>query len=132
MSGYQFDLDSGNGYTGQLYEGQGRSIVTAPGTIAELLPGRQSACLGVITDTPAAFVKPHLGKDGEWQQVEIIARGNTLVHMINGHVISVTIDDNPDFRAFQGILSLQLEGNGQIWYRNVYVRPLDKAMEFPK
>lgn len=132
VSGYQFDLDSANGYTGQLYEGQGRSIVTAPGTIAELLPGRQSACLGVITDTPAAFVKPHLGKDGEWQQVQIIARGNTLVHMINGQVISVTIDDNPDFRAFQGILSLQLEGSGQIWYRNVYVKFLDKPMEFPK
>jgi hypothetical protein len=46
------------------------------------------------------------------------------VHIIIGKVVSVTIDDNPDFRAFQGILSLQLEGNGQIWYRNVYVKPL--------
>jgi hypothetical protein len=27
---------------------------------------------------------------------------------------------------------LQLEGSGQIWYRNVYVKPLDKPMEFPK
>ena len=132
VSGYQFDLDSGNGYTGQLYEGQGRSIVTAPGAISVLLPGRQSACLGIITDNPASLVKPHLGKDGNWNQVEIIARGNTLVHLINGHVISVTIDDNPDFRAFQGILSLQLEGTGQIWYRNVYVKPLEPAMVFPE
>ncbi len=69
-------------------------------------------------------MKPHKGVDGEWNQIQIIARGNTLVHMLNGKVISVTIDDNPDFRAFQGILSLQLEGSGQIWYRNVYVKPL--------
>ena len=71
-------------------------------------------------------MKPHRGLDGDWNQVEIIARGNTLVHMINGHVMSVTVDDNPEFRAHQGILSLQLEGNGQIWYRNVYVKSLDK------
>jgi hypothetical protein len=70
-------------------------------------------------------VKPHNGLQGEWQQVQIIARGNTLVHVLNGQVISVTIDDDPASRAPQGILSLQLEGNGQIWYRNIYVRHLD-------
>jgi hypothetical protein len=47
-------------------------------------------------------------------------------------VISVSVDDNPDFRAFQGILSLQLEGSGQIWYRNVFVKVQDKPLEFPK
>ena len=47
-------------------------------------------------------------------------------YMINGHVISVSVDDNPEFRAAQGILSLQLEGSGQVWYRNVYVKPLDR------
>jgi len=126
VSGYQFDLDSNNRYTGQLYEGQGRGIVTPPGAIVELLPARAVARVGTISDTPAALVKPHNGLDGEWNQVEIIARGNTLVHLINGKVISVTIDDDPEFRAPQGILSLQLEGNGQIWYRNVYLKALDK------
>jgi hypothetical protein len=124
VSGYQFDLDSANVYTGQLYEGQGRSIVTAPGTFARLTP-EGPVCIAVINENPVSAVKPHMGKDGEWNQVEIIARGNTLVHMINGHVMSVTIDDNPAFRAMNGILSLQLEGNGQIWYRNVYVKNLD-------
>ena len=124
VSGYQFDLDSSNGYTGQLYEGQGRGIVTPPGSVVQLRPGRTSARIGTVADNPASLVKPHKGVDGEWNQIQIIARGNTLVHMLNGKVISVTIDDNPDFRAFQGILSLQLEGSGQIWYRNVYVKPL--------
>jgi len=126
VSGYQFDLDSNNQYTGQLYEGQGRSIVNGPGTIAQLVQGKPPICIGVITDTPTALVKAHMGQDGEWNQVQIIARGNVLTHMINGRVISVTIDDNPAFRAAKGILSLQLEGSGQIWYRNVYLRLLDK------
>jgi len=124
VSGYQFDLDSGNRYTGQLYEGQGRGIQTAPGAIVQMLPERKSQQIGTVSDAPASIVKPHKGKDGEWQQVEIVARGNTLVHILNGKVISVTIDDNPEMRALQGILSLQLEGSGQIWYRNVYVKLL--------
>jgi len=132
VSGYQCDMDSNNQYTGMLYEGQGRGIVMSPGLIVELLPDRTTARIGTITDTPAALLKPHQGLAGEWQQFQIIARGNTLIHMVNGKVISVIVDDNPTFRAFQGILSLQLEGSGQIWYRNVYVKPLDKPMEFPK
>jgi hypothetical protein len=92
-----------------------------------------SARIGTITETPASLVKPHTGVDGEWNQLEIIARGNTLVHMINGKVISVTVDDNPDFRAFQGILFASAgRQRRQIWYRNVYVKPLDKPMEFPR
>lgn len=123
VSGYQFDLDSNNRFTGQLYEGQGRGIVNPPGGFVELVQGSQNR-MGVVNPNPAGAVKPHNGLAGEWQQVQIIARGNTLVHILNGQVVTVTIDDSPTERALQGILSLQLEGNGQIWYRNVYVKPL--------
>ena len=41
-----------------------------------------------------------------------------------GQVITVSIDEDAASRAPQGILSLQLEGSGQIWYRNVYVKLL--------
>jgi hypothetical protein len=132
VSGYQFDMDSANQYTGQLYEGQGRNIITSPGTIGMLLPGACKILLGTINPDPKSAVKPHQGLDGEWQQIEIIARGNTLVHIINGQVMSVTIDDDPSARAPQGILSLQLEGSGQIWYRNVYLKAIDKPLEFPR
>ena len=80
--------------------------------------------MGTTTPSPAAAVKPHLGVDGEWQQVEIIARGTTLIHILNGQVITVSVDEDGANRAPQGILSLQLEGSGQIWYRNVYVKHL--------
>jgi hypothetical protein len=132
VSGYQFDLDSDNRYTGQLYEGQGRGIVNPPGGMVLLMPSGQNSRLGTVLENPLSAVKPHKGVEGEWQQVEIIARGNTLVHILNGHVVTVSIDDDPAARAYQGILSLQLEGSGQIWYRNVYLRPLDKPMEFPR
>jgi hypothetical protein len=125
VSGYQFDLDSENRYTGQLYEGQGRGIVNPPGGIVELSMGQQNR-IGTVNPTPAAAIKPHNGLQGDWQQAQIIARGNTLVHVLNGQVITVSLDDDPASRAPQGIMSLQLEGSGQVWYRNVCVKSLTK------
>jgi len=125
VSGYQFDLDSDNQYTGQLYEGQGRNIITAPGTIGMLLPGNCKILLGKLPGDAKAAIKAHRGLDGDWQQVEIIVRGHTMIHILNGQVMSVTVDDDPVARAPQGILSLQLEGSGQIWYRNVYLKRQD-------
>ena len=132
VSGYQFDMDSSNQYTGQLYEGQGRNIITAPGTIGMLLPGNCKILLGKMAGDAKAAIKPHQGLDGEWQQIEIIVRGNTMIHIINGQVMSITVDDDPVARAPQGILSLQLEGSGQIWYRNVYLKQQDKSLDFPR
>ena len=126
VSGYQFDLDSDNRYTGQLYEGQGRGIVNPPGGFVELLPGGNAVRIGSVSANPIAAIKPHRGLEGEWQQAEVIARGNTLVHLLNGQVMSVTVDDDPAARAPQGILSLQLEGSGQIWYRNVYLKAFEQ------
>jgi hypothetical protein len=132
VSGYQFDMDSANQYTGQLYEGQGRNIITSRGTIGMLLPGNCKILLGKLPGDATAAIKPHQGLAGEWQQIEIIARGNTLIHIINGQVMSITVDDDPVARAPQGILSLQLEGSGQIWYRNVYLKQQDKPLDFPR
>ena len=123
VSGYQFDLDSENRFTGQLYEGQGRGIVNPPGGIVELVTGRQNR-IGTVNANPKAAIKPHNGLQGDWQQVQIVARGNTLAHVLNGQVVAVSVDDDPTSRAPQGILSLQLEGSGQVWYRNVYVKNL--------
>jgi len=132
VSGYQFDMDSNNQYTGGLYEGQGRNIITAPGNVGLLLPGNCKVLLGKVSGDAKAAIKPHQGLAGEWQQIELIARGNTLIHIMNGQVMSITVDDDPAARAPMGILPLQLEGNGQIWYRNVYLKQQDKSLDFPK
>src|SRR4029079_12854004 len=79
VSGYQFDMDSQNRYTGMLYEGQGRGIVMSPGAMVELLPNRVTARLGTVAETPVDLIKPHQGLAGEWQQIKIIERGNKLI-----------------------------------------------------
>jgi hypothetical protein len=125
VSGYQYDMSSDNRYTGQLYEGQGRGIVNPPGGFVMLLPNRVSSRIATVIADPASAVKTHNGLEGEWNQLEVIARGNTLIHLCNGQVITITVDESPADRALQGIMSLQLEGSGQIWYRNVYAKALE-------
>jgi 3-keto-disaccharide hydrolase len=125
VSGYQFDMSSANNYTGQLYEGQGRGIVNTPGCFVIMGPNNVNLQMGTVNKDPASAAHAYNGIDGEWNQLEIIAIDNTLIHMMNGQVITVTVDNDPTKRASRGVLSLQLEGSGQIWYRNVYVKPLD-------
>ena len=119
VSGYQLDITPAFGGVGSLYEGQGRGVAVNAGEIVQFFPGNIKFVIGRTVENPAQYNKPQ----GEWNQLEVIARGNTLIHMVNGHVVAVTIDDDPVRRALQGMLSLQCEG-GEIWYRNVYLKQL--------
>jgi hypothetical protein len=124
MSGYQMDFDFANRYTGQLYEpGSPRGIVAWRGQVVATEPGKKPTLLSTLgsPDELKAFIKP-----GEWNQVEIIADGNTLVHIINGHVMSVLIDTDPQFSALKGLIALEIEGGGtlKISPRNIWLKPL--------
>jgi hypothetical protein len=126
VSGYQFDVTGNN--MGSLYEGQGRGVIVNAGEIVQLFPAGLKFVIGRTADNPGQYTHPNMGLEGEWNQIEIIARGNALVHILNGHAITVTTDDDPMRRAFQGILSLQCEG-GAIWYRNVYLKHLEPIVK---
>ena len=124
MTGYQMDFDFGNRYTGQLYEqGSPRGIVAWRGQVVATEPGKKPTLLSTLgsSDDLKAFIKP-----GEWNQVEIIADGNTLVHVINGHVMSVLVDTDPQFSAAKGLIALEIEGGGtvKISHRNIWLKPL--------
>ena len=65
---------------------------------------------------------------GDWNQMHVIARGNMMIHMINGHVMSIFIDDDPTMAVAQGVIGLQIEGGGNVkvsfrnlWLKNLYV-----------
>ena len=124
MSGYQMDFDFGNRYTGQIYEqGSPRGIIAWRGQVVATEPGKKPTLLSTLgsSDDLKAFIKP-----GEWNQVEIIADGNTLVHIINGHVMSVLVDTDPQFSAAKGLIALEIEGGGtvKISHRNIWLKPL--------
>jgi hypothetical protein len=124
MKGYQADMDGANNYTGMVYEERGRGFLAPRGTFNRLAEGRVSKQIATVGEADAlkAFIKT----GAEWNQIHVIARGNTLVHVINGHVMAVFVDEEPQGRAMEGLLGLQLHV-GQAMkneFRNVLFKKL--------
>ena len=119
VSGYQYDLNWANTFTGQVVDA-GRGIVAHPGEIVQLIPEGRHVIIGQPGDTPVqSFVK-----QGDWNQIHLIANGNTLIHIMNGHLMSMAFDyDTARFRP-EGITAFQIAGTGQVYFKNIWVKKL--------
>lgn len=124
MKGYQADMDGQNMFTGMLYEERGRGFLAPRGQFNRMIEGRKSKQIGVLGESDAlkAFIKT----GAEWNHIHIIARGNTFIHVINGHVFAMFIDDDPQGRAAEGLLGLQLHMGKPMKneFRNIYYKKL--------
>ncbi len=124
VSGYQADFDFANKYTGQLYEQDSpRGIIAWRSQVVATEPGKKPTLLATLgsSDDLKSAIKP-----GQWNQVEIIADGNTLTHIINGHVMSVLVDTDPQFSRAKGIIAFEIEGPGRvkILHRKIWLKTL--------
>ena len=124
LRGYQADFDFGNKYTGQLYEQDSpRGIIAWRAEAVATEPGKKPTLLASLgsSDDMKKVIKP-----GEWNQVEIIADGNTLVHIVNGHLMSMLVDTDPKYLQTKGLIALEIEGPGnvKISHRNIWLKQL--------
>ena len=129
--GYQADFDFTNVQTGALIEccsGPRRGPRPRPFRAAMGSAVRTAA---TADGTPATIGslgnRDGLGRDinaGGWYQLHIIARGHTLAYIINGQLMSVVIDDDPERFLARGRLAIQLEGSGarRVAYRNMWLK----------
>jgi hypothetical protein len=124
VSGYQADFDYDNKYTGQLYEQESpRGIIAWRGQVVATEPRKKPTLLATLgsSDELKSVIKP-----GEWNQVEIIADGNTLTHIINGRIMSVLVDTDPEHSRAKGVIAFEIEGPGKvkISHRNIWLKTL--------
>ena len=124
VSGYQADFDFANKYTGQLYEQESpRGIIAWRGQVVATEPGKKPTLLATLgsSDDLKSVIKPE-----EWNQVEIIADGNMLTYIINGRIMSVLVDTDPEFTRAKGIIAFEIEGPGtvKISHRNIWLKAL--------
>ena len=98
------DLDFNNQYPGQLYEEGGRGFLAERGTITYV---SRDGTKGRIGSLESADVLKALFKPGDWNQFHLIARGNTLIHIVNGHVTAVCVDDDVKGRSMAGLIGFQ-------------------------
>jgi 3-keto-disaccharide hydrolase len=116
MRGYQADIDGRNAYTGQNYEEKGRLFLALRGQTTHVLSGQKPIVLASLGDSKelASFI----GND--WNSYHLIIRGNTLIHILNGHLMSVVIDDDAPNRTFEGLIGVQVHVGPpmKVEYRN--------------
>jgi hypothetical protein len=105
MKGYQADIDGQQDYTGQNYEERGRGFLALRGQISYVPDGGTVGSIGTTGD--AAQLRTFI-KDTDWNELWIVARGNTLIQIINGHVMSIVIDDDKANRKMAGEIGIQL------------------------
>jgi len=123
MRGYQADIDAGNTYTGQVYEERGRGFLAMRGQFVRMAEGGKPKLIGSLGESEA--LKGHIKVD-DWNQFHIIARGNVIVQVLNGHVMSAVVDDDPQGRAAEGLLGMQLHAGPpmKVEFRNILLRKL--------
>lgn len=122
MRGYQCDIDGKNRYSGNNYEEKGRLFLASRGQLTHVVGTRKPVVLASLGDPSdlAGFVTQ------DFNRVHLIARGNMLVHAINEHVMTITIDDDPAGRALEGLLGVQVHVGPpmKVEYRNWRLKTL--------
>ena len=122
MKGYQADIDFQNVYTGQLYEERGRGFLALRGQVTHL----QSSKKALIANLRSGDDLKGLIKAGDWNQFHIIARGNILTHVLNGHLMAEAIDDDAANRALGGLIGFQMHVGPpmKVEFRNIWLKNL--------
>ncbi len=133
VTGYQFDLDgenrNANGlrYTGQNYEEGGRTFLALRSQITRVPPGFPKVSPQIIGSVGDDKDLQSVIKNGDWNQIHIIARGNVVTHMLNGRVMSITVDEDPVGRRLSGLIGVQVHQGPpmKIEYKNFLLKNLD-------
>jgi 3-keto-disaccharide hydrolase len=124
MKGYQADIDFANQFTGQLYEERGRGFLALRGQAVFVPDGGRPKVIGNLQQS--ADELKALIKTNDWNQVHLIARGNTIIQILNGAVTSIVVDDDTKNRALSGLLGFQMHVGApmKVEFRNIWLKKL--------
>jgi hypothetical protein len=106
LKGYQADIDFNNQFTGMIYEERGRGIIMMRGQGVYLGADGSKRVIANLQRNPdelKALIKP-----GDWNHIHIIARGNTIMNIVNGELMALLVDDDAKARAMKGLVGLQI------------------------
>ena len=113
MRGYQADIDGKNAYTGQNYGEKGRLFLATRGQITHVTGTRKPQIIATFADRKEFIT-------ADWNTYHLIARGNVLTHILNGHLMCQVIDDDPVGRKMEGLIGVQVHVGPpmKVEYRN--------------
>jgi hypothetical protein len=122
VTGYGLDFDYGLDNDGNVQDTtRGEPQIGWRGHVVRMAPGARPRVVAAVGDRDALRIAV---RQGDWNRLHIIARGNTLTHIVNGQLMAVVIDDDPAARKAAGVIALQIEqfGTGTIAFRNIWLK----------
>ena len=100
IGGYQCDVHPSPVNNAMVYDERGRGILTKNGQ--EVIVDNAGAKWLVKEQSPVEVAVP------EWNEYKIIARGNHLIHQVNGKTTADLIDHQTSKRELEGLLAFQV------------------------
>lgn len=124
VHGYQADFGPGESHNGKLYDEGGRAALAQPGQKVVIHPDGEIEVVAALGDAKA--IKKGIPED-TWVEYVIIARGNRLVHQIDGQTVVDATDEQADERELAGLLALQIHGGEPmtVQFKNVRLKTLE-------
>lgn len=124
MTGPQADFWPSQVYTGQFYsENTPMGIMAFRGQVVEGAGLGAKRLMGTIGDRAALG---SLVKMNDWNQYTVIARGGTFIHIVNGQLMAVMVDDDPESSNNQpGIFGIEIEATTRVSVRNIWLKKLN-------
>ena len=111
-------------FTGQFYsENTPMGILAWRGQVVEMAPGKTQRLMGNVGDRSAlgGYIRIN-----DWNQYLIMARGGVFLHVINGQLMAVFVDDDPTSSNNKpGMIGIEIEGAPcKVSVRNVWLKKL--------
>jgi putative heme-binding domain-containing protein len=117
--GYQADLHSAPNYSGMLYDEGGRGILAERGQSVHVGAKGEKTVKTIEADPKSVDLT-------DWNVLEISARGNRLVHKLNGEVTVEAVDKDAENADLKGLLALQVHRGPamKVQFRSIKLRTL--------
>lgn len=127
VRGYQHEIRNENQFpnvSSFIYdEGGRRGRICLVGEVATWEADGKRVLRSDLIDE-AGFQK--LFKLDDWNEVAIIARGNRILHYLNGQLVLDFSDNHPELALSEGVLALQLHAGKPMWaeFKNIRLAEL--------
>lgn len=124
VAGMQADFETGDKYSGILYEEGGRGILSQRGKSMIIDEQGKKIEVGNL-EVPKGIDKST--KDDGWQVYKVVFLNNKAIHIINGHATSVTDMKSFVSKAYGRTLALQLHKGPpmKIQFKNLTLEDLE-------
>ena len=125
MTGPQADFwPSAPYWTGQFYsENTPMRILAWRGQVVEGYGAKSKRLMGNIGDI---MDLAKVVKKNDWNQYTVIARGGVFIHILNGQLMAVMVDDDPTSSNNEsGYIGIEIESITKVFVRNIWIKKLD-------